>query len=91
MLVDKVLAAQTANRKDYVLRQDPFVTQLEDEIVQYAADNPFSDTFVVKLTPFDSFAINRERLKEYFIKQGFDAFYTEVDRQLIFVIKWQIL
>lgn len=91
MLVDKVLTAQEANRKDYVLRQDPFLTQLEDEIVQYAADNPFSDTFVVKLTPFDSFAINRKGLKEYFIEQGFDAFYTEVDRQLIFVIKWQIL
>lgn len=90
-LVNEILQLQAYTRGQITVLDDPTSTQIEEMLRQYAAANPYSDTYVVTFTKHEHFERNRKAIIEHFEKEGFKVFTTITDGYFQIVLKWNIV
>lgn len=89
--VDEILQLQAYTRGQIMVLDDPTSTQIKEMLREYAAANPYSDTYVVTFTKHENFERNRKAIIKHFEKEGFKVFTTITDGYFQIVLKWNIV
>ena len=89
--VDEILQLQAYARSKTMVLDDPTSTQIKQMLKKYAAENPYSDTYVATFTKHENFERNRIAIIKYFEKEGFKVFTTITNGYFQIVLKWNII